>query len=136
MTPKRASLRGFATGICPVLPGMAEAVLSDAWELLGVRRGEEVGVDEREDGGGFVGGAAGDGGLHAGFAGCTPAEVADVPRAVGQGGGVDAGDVFYVEEFHGAARFGVATDAVGVEEEAFGGIGDGVEDLLDRKGVV
>lgn len=89
-----------------------------------------VGINEGYYRGGFVGGAAGDGSLHAGLSRVAPAEIANVPRAVGQGGGVDAGDLFYVQEFHGAAGFGMATDAVGVEEETLCGIGDGVEDLF------
>jgi len=89
-----------------------------------------MGIDVREYGGGFVSRAPGHRGLHAAFPCFAPAEIADVPRAVGQGGGVDAGDILHVEKLHRAARFRVAADAVSVEEKTFVGIGDGVQDLL------
>lgn len=92
--------------------------------------GKQLCIDEGDDRSSLIGGAAGDGGLHT-FAGWRPAEIADVPLAVGEICGVDARNIFDVLQVHDAPRFRVATDAVGVEEMAFGRIRDNVENLLD-----
>src|SRR6202035_2235406 len=87
-------------------------------------------VDKRNRRGGFIGGAAGCCGLHTGFPGVAPSEIAHVPLAVWQRGRIDARNVRDFQNIHRSSRFGVTANAIGVEEQAFSRIGDSIENLL------
>jgi len=43
---------------------------------------------------------------------------------------VDSPNIFDVQKFHAATSLGMAAYAIGIEEVAFGGVGDQIEDSL------
>ena len=143
MTSGVRSLTNFTENLSPLGPRPAENHQGKPWYRTQnkARRAnflmigycllsEKFCVDRRNRRGGLIGGAAGCCRLHAGFPGVTPSEIAHVPLAVRQRGRIDARNVRDFQNIHRSARFGVTADAIGVEKEAFGRIGDRIENLF------
>src|SRR5258708_12401963 len=91
---------------------------------------EQLRIDERDDRGSLGGGAPSDRSLNGPFRRRRPAKIAHVPRTVWQRRRVDSRNIFDVQKFHAAPSLGMAAYAIGIEEVAFGVVGDHIQNFL------